>query len=84
MPGLSPDFLLFCDKAARSATRRAAGCVVAKGSMGARTTEGVIGRVAGFVLAPCRLLCAAGLALLTGCSGMSDVSVESVLVVPGK
>ena len=52
--------------------------------MGARTTEGVIGRVAGFVLAPCRLLCAAGLALLTGCSGMSDVSVESVLVVPGK
>jgi hypothetical protein len=56
--------------------------------MGARTTKGVIGGVAGFVLAPRRMLCATGLALIAsilgGCSGMSDVSVESVLVVPGK
>ena len=56
--------------------------------MGVRTTEGVIGGAARFMLCGRNVLLAAGFALLMaglgGCSGMSEFSSSSVMVVPGK
>src|SRR5262245_3608000 len=56
--------------------------------MGVRTTEGVIEGASRFMLSGRSLFRAAGLVLLAaglgGCSGTSDFSSSSVMVVPGK
>jgi hypothetical protein len=56
--------------------------------MGVRSTKGVIGGMARFVIGGRNLFGAAGLALLaaglSGCGGMSDFSASSVMIVPGK